>query len=130
MIIIGIPLLLYGSLLLGPSSFGTGGVFHLMFSVASLSAELLCLLLNMALVKTYGNNLFKFLFAVYAIPLGVMILSFLNLGFGFFPIKHNADWLSTLSLIFNYIVTFHTIIGVVIAILYVILIVKNLAGQP
>ncbi|OPX91551.1 MAG: hypothetical protein A4E53_00691 [Pelotomaculum sp. PtaB.Bin104] len=110
LIITGIPLLLYGSLLLGPSSFGMGGLFHLMFSVMSLSAELLCLLLSLALVKAYGNNLFKFLFVVYTIPLGVMILSFLNLDVGFFLFKHNVGWLSALSLIFNYIVMFHRII--------------------
>lgn len=77
-IIIGIPLLLILPLSIDYFSGSITDIINIVFGAARLPAELLGLLLSLALLRIYKNNLFKYLAAVQIIPLVVTVLSFFN----------------------------------------------------
>lgn len=113
-IIIGVPLLLTVPFLL---SFFSGSIIDIIISVfnaAWLPAELLGLLLSLALLRIYKNNLFKCLAAVYIIPLVVTAFSFFNVFLNFFIYRfldiEPPAYVIFSQITLNYIVAFHNLV--------------------
>jgi len=113
-IIIGVPLLLTVPLLLSSFSGSITDIIISVFNAARLPAELLGLFLSLALLRIYKNNLFKYIAAVYIIPLVVTALSFFNAFLVLFlyrfwdskpPVYYDLSQIA-----FNYIVAFHNVV--------------------
>lgn len=113
-VIIGVPLLLNLPPLLSSISTGVPIVINPLFCTAVLVARLLCLLLCLALVRVVNNNFFKFMSAVYLIPLGVMLFSYLNAVFGvlcqLFRVSESSFIYRLSNITFNYIAVFDEIV--------------------
>ncbi|OPY57656.1 MAG: hypothetical protein A4E55_01502 [Pelotomaculum sp. PtaU1.Bin035] len=114
-VIIGVPLLLLNlPLVLSSIPFSATVLFNSLFSTAGLVAKLLGLLLCLALVRAGENHFFKYMVAIYIIPLGVTLFAHLNGIFGLFLYEiretspSNLYMLSTITL--NYIVLFHDVV--------------------
>lgn len=98
-VIIGVPLLLTVPFLTASFSSSVSDIIMLIFSCARVPAELLGLLLSLALLRIYKNNVFKYLAAVYIIPLAVMALTF----FSVFLVYLNQFQVNIVYYIFNYL---------------------------
>ncbi|NLI12227.1 MAG: hypothetical protein GX425_06300 [Peptococcaceae bacterium] len=112
--IIGVPLLLHVSLMLSSFSGSITDIIISVFNAVWLPAELLGLLLSLALLRIYKNNLFKYLVAVYIIPLVVIAFSYFNVFLSFFIYRFSDSnppaYFTFSQIIFNYIVAFHKVV--------------------
>lgn len=114
-VIIGAPLLLDLLLVLASSSAPIGVIplFSFSFYTAGLAAQLLALLLCLALVRAYGNRFFKYMASFYIISMSVTLFSCLYSISGFFMYRFWDSSLPALYMFanrtFNYIVVFHEV---------------------
>ena|GEM_PF-4908031 len=114
LVLLGFPIILYQLPMTDHSSASLTYIILLVFSVTGLSAQMLGLLICLAMVKSYRSQFFQYLVAVHIIPLGVVALSFLNVSLGLIL---NRSLESRLSVYFtysqitiNYILALHEVV--------------------
>jgi hypothetical protein len=113
-VVLGVPLLLIIPPVLSSLPIDAVTLFSFSFYTAGLVVQLLGLLLCLALSVAYGNKFFKYMAAVYIIPLAVTLFShfhgFLSLIFHRCLDSSPPALYMLSNITFNYIVVFHELV--------------------